>query len=213
MAGGLKRRRGGRSLWSGLGGGLTGRLSGRQGRQTRRGDQEQAKSFHRMYGPPRFLGLRAKSGFRPIGYFTPSERIRWSGPLIGRRRQVGKLANRNQAFRIKASAVRSSHKGLRRRSRPRFSTARRRARGAAGGGRLEKLFDGAQTEFLAALFVVALALITPRETRTEPHILPRPWWERRKWRGKRVRAGRPPEVSSVIPLASRSRPGVCPALV
>ena len=74
------------------------------------------------------------------------------------RRQVGKLARRNQAFRIKARAVRSSHKG-------RFAAEvahglqDRGAEllGAAGGGRLEKLFDGPQTEFLAALFVVALA--------------------------------------------------------
>src|SRR5947208_1815876 len=42
-------------------------------------------------GPPRFLGLRAKSGLRPIGYFTPSERARVP-PLDWTLEGGGKLA-------------------------------------------------------------------------------------------------------------------------
>src|SRR5579863_7192126 len=53
-------------------------------------------------GPPRFLGLRANDGLRPMRYFTPLWRFR------GRK---GLTLPGYQAVRIMASAVRSSHNG------------------------------------------------------------------------------------------------------
>ena len=93
LAGGLRRagcggRGRGRRLCRRLAGGLRGGLSDRDGGQAGETNQKQTKQseinsnkpkfLHKCIGPPRllspcFLGLRAKGGYRPMEYFTPSE--------------------------------------------------------------------------------------------------------------------------------------------